>query len=151
MSKIIWSFSTVPFGEVTWSIWERQSGQPEWEPSHLSMQDVWNTCLQVWSFRTLSSSWKAVKQMTHSVWFMPCAASASLYMNVIECDSKLMQADNLSSKDMLPVVVGRGGMWLVSLHHPSMVRLKNVMAMTSAPIIKIPGKRTLFSCYAQKK
>ena len=153
VTNIIWLFSpegTVPFGEATWSIWPRHKGHPVWEPSHLSMQDVWKMCLQLWSFRTLSSSSKGAKQITHSVWFVPSAAPSALYWNVIECDSKLTQPETLWPKDV--PVAGWGGMSLVWLHHPSMVKLKNVNAIISDPTMSIPVMIFIWiiSCYGKK-
>lgn len=68
------------------------------------------------------------------------AASASLYMNVIECDSKLMKPDILSAKDG-----GGGEKGLVLQHHPSIVRVKNVKAIRNAPSIRIAGNGNIFS------
>ena len=45
---------------------ERQSGQSEWEYSHISIQGAWNECLHLGNCLTSSPSSKADKQTAHS-------------------------------------------------------------------------------------
>lgn len=124
MTMVIWPCSPeatilIPLGDDgIWSICVLHKGQPEWEPSHTSMQGVWKMCLQLWSCLTLSSSSKGAKQIMHSVWWWELASfcctdddSADLwYWNVMEWESKLMPGENLLlSKGMCVVddVLGR--------------------------------------------